>query len=1436
MTDERSRAVVEFSADYSDVLGDTDKLIRKLGQLNNQLTDSDVVSKKFERGLVSAANRTGVLKDIEVQRTRALAAQERQLNSSAAALRRYAKGAKDANGANIGGRFMSKELSATVDAGILKAQADKVEAINRSVEDSNRTWGAWRTELARTKNEITATNSAFNDLNGRVYSTSDYIERNRQVLSKHGKALDENTVRANRAAAANDAQLLALKSAQAAERARENAKPKAIAPVSSTVGVTPATSVFASADSRVLSTAALMQRGKEVASDYQKTLDAGARATAAGMREQAKAAAEAAREQAKLDNAWRAGHEDLRRSNSILRETATTAAIVGAALTVLAVQPARVAIAFEKEFASMKRTISGVNEDGLDALKESFVDLSTMMPVNFADLIEIGTLGGQLGIAGNQLDEFAVTVARFSSVTGISVEKSAEGLGRLAQLLKPTGQTEIAATEYEKLSSAIFEVGVSSVATEKDILSISTQISGISRFAGLATPDVIGFAGALASVGTRPELARGLVTRLFTNITSAVGGSEEKLKAFARASGMSGEQFKKAWASGGDAPGNLLIRMLNGINTAGPGALGVLNDMGLYSVRDVPAMLRLAQSTSLVNDLIHQSREAYASGKSTIDAYGNVAGTTAAKLAVLKNQFDAFLASVGSSSTGPIGFLAEQLGNLLGLFREIAGNPVAGAIAGTMLAVVGLAGVLTIAVSAIALYRVGLNAASIGLDFLKANQVGTMATTASLNAQLSSMGIISGKTATAVKLLGFAFKGLGLLALASLLPGVLGMFRDLGNNIRGVDTSNFDQMMKAISKKPEAGWGGLTTMFGEGSKKVKTDTRSIVESFAQMDEAGIRANRAFTNIFQGVSYKQGAADLKDLDDQMAALANGGSIEAARTQYQQLKNEFGEAGMSSKNFKILFEETTKALAAAAPATGEVREEFKEMGVVAQETADRLGQSADEYKAFSEAIQGGLGGFQDTTGLLKQLQEESKNFAEKTAKATSSAGDSWEDYYDGVSVDLQKYLDGMQEQIDAQNNMESNLLQLGARGADNGLIQYLAGLGPEAAPLIQALVDGTDAQMVEFANKLDQGGQWGVDNFIQNLAGGPGLIEQVAKQKGADAAKALSDGLASGKTNVDQAIYDYGLIIEDANLKMQLGIDGTKAQQELQLLVAGMSATELTAYLSANPDKANEIYAAYKATVEDGATTPIDADRAGADAAFAAWLLQVNGGATAPMGADATVAWDNYLAWLGGAESLAVAPLTSDTGKAHQNYRIFKDSAGQLIMIPVGANTGAAQDEINALVSRNASRAVTIAVDFLTRTAPPAAPGANTGGLIPSYFARGDLVGSVGFKSKGKDTVPAMLEPGEFVLRKRAVDSLGLDYLRELNAQGSAVRPAPSARSFGAEQGGTGTMMVELSPRDRQLLSRAGNVSLRIGDETIAGAAGRGSLVSNKKRTA
>jgi TP901 family phage tail tape measure protein len=68
------------------------------------------------------------------------------------------------------------------------------------------------------------------------------------------------------------------------------------------------------------------------------------------------------------------------------------------------------------------------------------------------------------------------------------------------------------------------------------------------------------------------------------------------------------------------------------------------------------------------------------------------------------------------------------------------------------------------------------------------------------------------------------------------------------------------------------------------------------------------------------------------------------------------------------------------------------------------------------------------------------------------------------------------------------------------------------------------------------------------------------------------------------------------------------------------------------------------------------------------------------------------------------------------------------------------------------------------------------GFSEGGLVPQYLSTGGVAGGSMFKSKGTDTVPAMLTPGEFVVNKKSVDTLGHQFMDILNTDASKVKYA------------------------------------------------------------
>lgn len=135
---------------------------------------------------------------------------------------------------------------------------------------------------------------------------------------------------------------------------------------------------------------------------------------------------------------------------------------------------------------------------------------------------------------------------------------------------------------------------------------------------------------------------------------------------------------------------------------------------------------------------------------------------------------------------------------------------------------------------------------------------------------------------------------------------------------------------------------------------------------------------------------------------------------------------------------------------------------------------------------------------------------------------------------------------------------------------------------------------------------------------------------------------------------------------------------------------------------------------------------------------------------------------------------ILPGVGLTGEETKQELIFRDA------VRLGFPPGIAKElATSTTVEQKILTQLEKQTDILRKLAPAA--GNATGGLI--YRANGGTI----FKPRGTDTVPAMLTPGEFVIRKSAVDKIGAGNLSALNSGQASVVKANGGPIY-RQQGG------------------------------------------------
>jgi TP901 family phage tail tape measure protein len=399
-----------------------------------------------------------------------------------------------------------------------------------------------------------------------------------------------------------------------------------------------------------------------------------------------------------------------------LYDVASTATIAATSITAVGVAAVAAASSQESAFTSVERTLDGVGAEGVAALRKELVALTREIPLAFADVSQIATLGNQLGIASGDVAAFTETVAKFSAVTGLTPEATAQAFGGLGELLN------VSASQYENLGSSIALVGRRSVATEAEIVTMTTRLAASATKAGFTAQQVVALSGAFASLRIAPERAQGVMEVYFNRLNTAIADGGDRLEAFGRIAGVSAGDVEKLVRTD---PVGFFQRLSEGLGTLDSIAqTSALEELGLQGIRAGEVFGRVASNVKVFDDALSDANKGWAEGTELASQYALVVDDLASRWQIFVNAVQEAGAAVGAALAPAITETLNILSRLLQAFAEFAATPiggffvsVAGVVAGLFAALAGLVAITAIAggsLFAIRLALVELGFASVG--------------------------------------------------------------------------------------------------------------------------------------------------------------------------------------------------------------------------------------------------------------------------------------------------------------------------------------------------------------------------------------------------------------------------------------------------------------------------------------------------------------------------------------------------------------------------------------------------------------------------------------------------------------------------------------------------------------------------------------------------
>lgn len=489
----------------------------------------------------------------------------------------------------------------------------------------------------------------------------------------------------------------------------------------------------------------------------------------------------------------------------------TLSATITAPLAAGAAYAVKSAMDFESAFAGVRKTVDATEEQFAE-LEQGIRNMAKEIPASVESIAEVAEAAGQLGIETENILGFTRTMIDLGETTNLTSTEGATALAQFANVV------QMSQKDFDRLGSTIVALGNNFETTEKDIVNMALRLAGAGKQVGMSEAEIMALATALSSVGIEAEAGGSAMSKVLINMQlAATNGTKANevisktgktlrelqmmadqdaksfkalansmgytstefrqfinasasLEAFAKVTGQTADQFKKAYEE--DAVGALqaFIKSLATAKDRGEDAIEILTSMGITEVRMRDALLRSAGAGNILAEAVALGNKAWEENNALTKEAAERYGTHESQMKIAKNTMRDAAITIGRELLPPLADLTKDIANLAEQFGKLEPEQQK-----AILSALGVAAAMGPVIKTTATLTGGIGKASEGIGkFIQklaekkaAEEAAKLATegltgaiggSAGLTSVLGPLGIALGVTAVAVAGLTYAYQ------------------------------------------------------------------------------------------------------------------------------------------------------------------------------------------------------------------------------------------------------------------------------------------------------------------------------------------------------------------------------------------------------------------------------------------------------------------------------------------------------------------------------------------------------------------------------------------------------------------------------------------------------------------------------------------------------
>lgn len=591
----------------------------------------------------------------------------------------------------------------------------------------------------------------------------------------------------------------------------------------------------------------------------------------------------------------------------------------------------KVASDYQSAFTGVRKTVDELYDDNGNLIY-SYEQLNAelkQIPLETASSYEtvagVAEALGQLNVQADKIPKVAKNIIMLGDSTNVMADEAAVSI---AQFMNIMG--EDIAEEIDHFGNALVGLGNNFATDEASIMHLSTRLASAGRLVGLTTPQILGLATAMSSVGLTAEAGGTAMSTTMKMISKDVATGSENLKLYAEITGQTAEEFAKTWRENPiQALQDFLIGMAN-LEGGSEEVITLLDELGFAGIRQSDTLQRLTLDYDGLTRAVALAEDEYADGNALTEEATKRYEDFKSQVNQLKEAFEQLMDEVGQDLLPMLTDMVSDLKDIVVAFKNM--NPQTRKfIEGLLLIVAGIGPVVggvgnliiwTAKLKSAFGTLAGAGGAKAVVDSLTGAKgvktaVEATSTAASTAAKVGFGGLATSLAAT----LGIAGAfGVGMYALLkSHEEGVKQMAEEINDAIGSVDWDTYGTYVDESLGQAEYSYEQHLENIKNNTKTKTEETNAAMQEGLIDMKAGVRANLTEMKDIVDYNFKQAQTTMKNstqearrntkIDfDSMSndiVISSGNAKRGATQEYKEMQQNMKTTGDTIKSdFKMV----------------------------------------------------------------------------------------------------------------------------------------------------------------------------------------------------------------------------------------------------------------------------------------------------------------------------------------------------------------------------------------------------------------------------------------------------------------------------------------------------------------------------------------------------